>query len=303
MIVHLFFLLVLPCLFIGVINRVKSLCAGRQGPPVIQPFFDIGRLFHKGQVISSTTSFIFQIAPSVNLATIVLAGLLIPVGPCPAILGFNGDFILFAYLLALGRFFSLLAAMDTGNSFEGMGASREATFSVWVEPAFFILLGTLAFISDQTSFGGIFVALQHYNPWSNLIITLGLVALFILILVEGCRMPVDDPNTHLELTMIHEVMVLDHSGPDLGLILSASAMKMVVLGLLIADLLIPSGLPGWLTLLATGGALFFIAVVIGLLESSMARLRMVHVPQFILVATSIGLLILSIAIFSQGGPG
>jgi formate hydrogenlyase subunit 4 len=191
--------------------------------------------------------------------------------------------------------------MDTGSSFEGMGASREATFSSLVEPAFFIIISSVAYLTGYKSFSDIFYLLQKDNQWNQLIIALSVITLFIMMLVEGSRVPVDDPNTHLELTMIHEVMVLDNSGPDFAFILYAGAMKLVVIGSIIANLVVPFNLNPLYSFLIFVGILFILAVSIGLIESLMARLRMTHVPQFILTMTSISLLVLAFIVFGIGG--
>ncbi|MCU0287119.1 MAG: NADH-quinone oxidoreductase subunit H [Acidobacteria bacterium] len=292
----------LPFLYIGLINRVKSLWAGRKGPSIWQPFFDFARLMKKGTVISSDTSFIFRMAPSLTLAAVLTAGLVTPMIRHTAILSFAGDFIFFAYILALGKFFSIIAAMDTGSSFEGMGASREATFSVFVEPAFFLVTATFCFMSGYTHFAEIFSILPAKIELAPLVKGLGALVIFIMVLVEGCRVPVDDPNTHLELTMIHEVMILDNSGPDLGFIQYAAAARMVILSSLIPNLLIPAeiGLLNWV--LAYVAIIVIIAVVVGLLESLLARMRMIHVPQFIFLMTAVSIVVLAAAIiFTYGG--
>jgi len=191
--------------------------------------------------------------------------------------------------------------MDTGSAFEGMGASREVTFSALVEPAFFVIIASLSLISGGLSFDKIF-SVAHNASVAYLVLPLGVIALFIMLLTEGCRVPVDDPNTHLELTMIHEVMVLDNSGPDMGFIVYAAAMKMVVIGSIIANLIIPEGLPLWASaglFIAVEAAL---AVIIGTIESVMARLLMTHVPQFLLFMTAISVVIVStVVLFISGG--
>lgn len=295
-------LLFLPFLFIGVINRVKSLWAGRVGPPLLQSFFDFIRLLKKGEVISRETSFIFVLAPSLTLAAVLSAGLVTPVIRGTSILGFDGDFIFFAYVLAAGKFFSILAAMDTGSSFEGMGAAREATFSVFVEPAFFLFAGSLCFVSGYTRFEMLFTVLPGQAGMAELVKALAVSVIFVLVLVEGSRVPVDDPNTHLELTMIHEVMVLDNSGPDLGFIQYASAARMVILSSLIPNLIIPqgTGLLTWVLLYLL--TLFVIAAAIGLVESVMARLRTIHIPQFIFLVSALSVVVLAaVMIYTYGG--
>ncbi len=297
-ILNIIFLLITPFLYIGLINKTKAFWAGRKGASVFQPFYDFMKLLKKGEVISTTTSFIFNAAPSLTFATVIFAGLLVPIINQKAILSFEGSFILFAYLLALGKFFSLIAAMDTGSSFEGMGASREACFSTLVEPAFFIILGSILALSGNYSFQSFSLILQKASGLGYMIIALSVLALFIMMLIEGCRIPVDDPNTHLELTMIHEVMVLDNSGPDLAMILYGSSMKMIIFASLIANLIIPAGIGLFYSALLFLGILLLIAIIIGTIESDFARLRMTHVFEFIFIMSSISLIILSLTMIS-----
>ena len=155
---HILLLLIVPFFFLGLINRVKALWAGRQGAPILQTVYDLRKLLRKGEVISKTTSFVFRLSPSVQIAAMIFAALLIPLPGQPSLISFPGDFILFTYALGLAKFMLVAAAMDTGSSFEGMGASREVTFSTIVEPAFFLLLGSLALITGQTSFA------RHLRP-------------------------------------------------------------------------------------------------------------------------------------------
>ncbi|MBP7653326.1 NADH-quinone oxidoreductase subunit H [Candidatus Dependentiae bacterium] len=300
-ILNFIFIFLFPLFFIGIINRVKSVWAGRKGPSVFQPFYDFNKLLNKGEIISSTTTFVFKITPNVILASIFTAALFVPVGTHKSIISFNGDFIMFAYLLAAGRFFGVIGAMDTGSSFEGMGASREISFSTLAEPAFFIVISTIIFSTGHENFNGIFGLLKRTHEGTVLVITLCAIALFIMMLIEGCRVPVDDPNTHLELTMIHEVMILDNSGPGLAFITYASGLKMVLFGSIIANLIIsPAVNPEYFTLLFLI-ILSGLAVLIGFIESVMARMRMPHIPQFTLMMISIGLLILSITVLGLYG--
>ncbi len=286
----LFLILIAAIVFPGIITRTKSLASGRKGPGLLQPIKDVVRLFKKGSVYSDTTSVIFRIAPAISFASVLMACLVIPFSRYRGIVSFDGDFIFFAYILALGRFFMIISALDTGSSFEGMGASREALFSLFAEPAFFILIGSFALFTGNTSFYDIF-SILHLN--SYITYTLGLLAAMVFILismVENSRMPVDDPKTHLELTMIHEVMVLDNSGFDLGLILSAGYLKFAMYGAIIAGFFI-AGLPA-----AIAVPLFLLIQVVfaftaGMIESFMARFRMNHNPQFILVLSSVSFLI------------
>ncbi len=224
--------------FTGFVIRTKSIAGGRKGPGIMQPMKDIIRLWRKGSVYSSTTGFIFQIAPTVYFSSVIMAILMIPQGNSPGFISFEGDFVMFAYILALGKFLMIISALDTGSSFEGMGASREALFSMLVEPAFFIIMGSFALFTGNTSFQGIFGSL-HYG--SEVSYMLGLLATFVFVLIamiENSRMPVDDPNTHLELTMIHEVMILDNSGFDLGLIMYTTNLKFAMYGAIISNFFI-----------------------------------------------------------------
>jgi formate hydrogenlyase subunit 4 len=276
--------------FTGIILRTKSITGGRKGPGILQPVKDVIRLFRKGAIYSNTTSIIFQIAPAIYFSTVLMACLVIPLGSNKGLVSFDGDFIFFAYILALGKFFNIISAMDTGSSFEGMGASREALYSMFAEPAFFILIGSFALLTGNTSFYGIFSSL-HLG--SSITYTLGVMAAFVLIMIamiENSRMPVDDPKTHLELTMVHEVMILDNSGFDLGLILSAGYLKFAMYGAIIADFFISGLSLAWAIPVFLVIQVLF-AIIVGLIESFMARFRMNHNPQFILALSSVSFLI------------
>jgi formate hydrogenlyase subunit 4 len=286
------FLLILSTSFFfsGIVNRTKSYASGRKGPGILQPIWDIFRLLRKGTVTSDTTSFIFQIGASVYFASMLLAIFILPVGQFRGFISFEGDFVFFAYVLGCGKFFLIISALDTGSSFEGMGANREALFSMLAEPAFFVLLGCLALLTSQTSFYNIFQALS-FGPLVS--IALGVMVTFVLTMltmIENSRIPVDDPKTHLELTMVHEVMALDHSGFNLGLIQATSNLKFVLYGTLIVNLFITNQglLPGIGIFFAIQ---FAFAVLVGFLESFTARFRMNHNAQFIFTLSSVSLLI------------
>jgi formate hydrogenlyase subunit 4 len=286
----LLLILVAAIFFTGIIIRTKSLASGRKGPGIMQPILDVIRLFRKGAVYSHTTSIIFQIAPTIYFASVVMAMLVIPFGSSKGIFSFNGDFIFFAYVLALGKFFSIISALDTGSSFEGMGASREALYSMFAEPAFFILMGSLALLTGYTSFQEIFSALHVGSYISYAITVLATFVLVMVAMIENSRMPIDDPKTHLELTMVHEVMILDNSGFDLGLILSAGFLKFSIYGAIIVNLFIGM-VPYGYAIPIFFAIQFLMAVSIGLIESFMARFRMSHNAQFIVALTSVSLLI------------
>src|SRR6266571_4074039 len=236
-IIHIFLALVMPPLLLGVIGKTKAAFAGRVGAPFLQPYYDILRLLRKGTVFSTTTTWVFRAGPIVALATTAVAALLVPFGAHPSPISFQGDMILYAYLFAMGRFFTMTAALDTGSSFEGMGSAREATFSCLAEPTLFFALITLSRLSGSYSLSGMLINIS-FGVWLNTSAALLLLVggMFIVLLAENCRIPFDDPNTHLELTMIHEVMVLDHSGPAFGLILYGASVKLFVLGALVVRL-------------------------------------------------------------------
>lgn len=284
--IHLLLVITLPPLLLGVINRTKAIFAGRCGPPVLQPYFDIIRLWSKGSVFSPVTSWIFRASPVITIATTAVAALLMPLGNHPAPLAFNGDMLLFAYLFALSRFFTVAAALDTGSSFEGMGGAREAAFSCLAEPALFFSFVVLAKISSSFSLSGMlndFPLTVWFGSGAALLLMVG--ALFIILLAENCRIPFDDPNTHLELTMIHEVMVLDHSGPGFAAILYGASLKLFLLGALFVHITVPfrSGnfILDWVAFIA---AMVLLAVVIGIVESTMARLKLTRIPQLLIGA-------------------
>lgn len=277
--------------FTGIIIRTKSIFSGRKGPGLFQPLKDVWKLFRKGAVYSETTSFIFQISPSIYFASVLMAIAMIPFGSQPGLISFKGDFVFFAYTLALGKFFSIIGALDTGSSFEGMGASREALYSLLAEPAFFILMGSFALLTGYTSFQEIFGAL-HFGSYISYAV--GLLAAFVitlLTLIENSRMPIDDPKTHLELTMIHEVMILDNSGFDLGLILHASNLKFAMYGAIISNFFLTPGSELYFSIPIFFMTQIIFAIVIGIIESFMARFRMNHNPQYIFTLTSMSLLI------------
>ena len=300
-IINLIFILFMPFLFLGLINRVKSFWAGRQGPPLLQPFFDFLRLLKKGVVISRTTTALFYWAPLAAFAAVFAASFLTPLAGGHSIISFEGDFIVFMYLLASSKFVNIASAMETGSSFEGMGAAREAAFTSLVEPAFFVLMGTVTAVSGVSGFSGIKGLINTGTPAAVLAAALCAAALIIMLLTEGSRVPVDDPNTHLELTMIHEVMVLDNSGPDLAVINFTAGLKMFLIAAILANFLTPAGLSPVMSGLLFTAIILSAAIAIGCIESLMARLRMSHVPQFVLFMLSISVVAFSIVFLMMNG--
>lgn len=284
--IHVCMLLVLPVLLIGLVNRTKARWAGRRGPGLWQSGWDLLRLVRKQAVYSTVATPLFRAGACVVLLAAVLAALMTPMLGGFAPLQFEHDFIVFAYTLGLARLFLMLSALDVGSAFEGMGAAREASFSAFAEPALFLLVGALAIASGHTSFAGLVGGLHHTADFPVLVVPAVLV-LFILLQAEASRVPVDDPLTHLELTMVHEVMVLDHSGPGLAAMQFASALKMSTYAGLIASLLNPFE-PLQHPVLATAASLLLMAVVavaVGCVESLTARLRLREVPRYLMLAS------------------
>lgn len=299
-ILSLILILLASFFFTGVIIRTKSIFSGRKGPGIFQPMKDIWRLLKKGAVYSKTSSFIFQIAPTIYFSSILTSILFIPFGDSHGVISFNGDFVFFAYTLALGKFFMIISSLDTGSAFEGMGASREALYSMLIEPAFFILMGSFALLTGHTSFYEIFRSL-HFGSYISY--ALGMLAAFVFIfiaMIENSRMPVDDPKTHLELTMVHEVMILDNSGFDLGLVLYASSLKFAMYGAIIANLFLTPGKELYFSIPIFIAVQALFGVVVGTIESFIARFRMNHNPQFIFALTSISLMIFLMVLLILG---
>jgi formate hydrogenlyase subunit 4 len=284
--IHALLIILMPPLLLGVIAKTKAAFAGRTGPSYLQLYYDLAKLIRKGTVISETTTWVFTAGPIITLAAVFVAALLLPLGNHPPPVSFTGDMILFAYLFALGRFFTTLAALDTGSSFEGMGAAREATFACLAEPTLFFALMTLSRMSGSLSLSPMMSGLSislWFSYGAALLLLIG--GLFIVLLAENSRIPFDDPNTHLELTMIHEVMVLDHSGPAFAYILYGAAVKLFVMGAFFVNIALPlktgNGIADWgiFILLMLG-----LAVAIGVVESIMARLKLVRIPQLLVAA-------------------
>lgn len=267
--------LILAPLFPGIVNQVKAGFAGRRGPGCFRLYFDLAKLLRKSCPRSATSTWIFDLAPSVSLAATILAAIVFPWGGLAAWMSAPAFPVLFFYLLGAGRFFTVLGALDTGSAFEGMGASREVQFSALVEPSVFIILGFLAMLFPAGD-GALWT--RHAVP-----LLLAGIAFFAILLSECCRVPFDDPETHLELTMIHEAMILDNAGPDLAYILYGSALKFEILAAFLVSMLLPDsagcGLAGAAMLFA-GVALT--AVATGVVESCMARMRFLKTPQILL---------------------
>jgi formate hydrogenlyase subunit 4 len=296
---HIAYLLIAPVLLSGLVARTKAIWAGRKGPPLTQTWWDLLRLLKKRSVYSTTTTLVFRIGAPIVFATTALGALFVPVLPGFAPFAFGGDWIVVAYLFGLGRLFTVLSALDTGSPFEGMGAAREALFAALAEPALFLCLGAIGLFTQHPSLAAMTRAIPT-GPADALVLVPALIALFILLQTEAARVPVDDPLTHLELTMIHEGMLLDLSGHHLALLEWAASIRQMLLLTLVANLFIPWGIaanaaPAALAI-ATGawlGKLLVFAVVVAFTESLTAKMRLFRVPEFLGMAFLLALLALT----------
>lgn len=286
--------LLLAPLLPGIINKVKAWMAGRHGPPVFQLYYDLARLWRKSVVLSKLASPGFVVGPAVAWIALMGGALLLPLGPAGTVIGFRGDMLLLIYLLALARFCTAWAALETGSPFEGMGAAREVSYAILAEAAVISAVLSLCIQTGSTSLG---TMLRPTNGAAAVLLAAGL---FIVLLAENCRVPFDDPNTHLELTMIHEVMVLDHSGPPLAVILHGASIKLLLFSLLLTEAVLPvENLSPALGAVALAAGVFVVTVGVGLVESLMARLAFRRVP--LLLATAFLLCVFSMLIAWKGG--
>ena len=296
-IINLLILIFMPFLMLGIIKKTKAFWGGRKGASIFQPLFDFIKLIKKELVISKTTTSIFNIAPGVSL----FASLFVPFLGYGAIIDIPFGLIAFSYILGFGKFVSIISAMDTGSSFEGMGASREACFTSMVEPAFFITMASIMALSGNYTLSCLKDILKSAGHYGILITVFAVIVLFLMILIECSRVPMDDPETHLELTMIHEVMILDNSSIDLGLFTYANALKMLLFSSLIGLMTIPSSLSFGLNILAYLGLFILISIIIGTIESGMARIRLSHIFEFVFIMSSFALIVLSLTVVRMFG--
>ena len=275
-------LILAPVLF-GVVNKVKAFFAGRKGPRVLQTWYDIFKLLKKGTVYSTSSTWIFKLAPVGTLAALLIALLFLPLGFASSPVGFQGDALLFLYMLGMGRILTVLGALDTASSFEGMGSARELQFSIVSEGTILLLLVFLAIQSGSCELSAMLCGRSGFWSAAAPSMVLSVIAVYVVLLTECCRVPVDDPETHLELTMIHEAMILDNSGPDLAFIHYGAGLKMWIFGSILCALLFPAGLLAtWVgTAVMTVGC-FIIAIAVGVTESMMARYRFLKVPQMLM---------------------
>ncbi len=290
--------LLLAPLLPGIINKTKAFFAGRKGPPVLQLYYDIDKLLRKGSVRSTTSTIVLKLAPSISLAALLTATLFFPFGMSASPLEFQGDIIVFFYLLGAARMATVLGALDTGSAFEGMGGSREVQFSILAEVVTFAILGFLALLSGSTSLSGTLNGFDT-SAWiaTGTSMTLVALAFFIVLLSENCRVPFDDPETHLELTMIHEAMILDNSGPDLAFIHFGAALKLWLLTSFLVLLVLPLE-PAWgaWSLVTYFGGVLLMGLVMGVTESIMGRFRFLKIPQ--IFAGALALALVAILLFT-----
>ena len=292
-------------LFVSVVKKVKAWTQGRQGPSVFQTYYTIAKLLKKEVIYSPDASRISRVTPWVCMVAILVASLFVPLVYVTAPVGGIGNIILFLYLLVLARFFMALAGLDAGSTFGGMGSSREMSIAAVIEPTTIIVFAALAFVFKSLNIIDMAgIAATTGTPVTPVLILLG-ISLFIILIVETARIPVDNPETHLELTMIHEGMILEQSGKNLALMGYSAAIKQVVLMALLINLVIPWGIATTLApaALAAAAVLFVakglvLALVIGLFESSMAKMRFFRLPGLFVMAFFFSTLIIIVEVFA-----
>ena len=274
-------------LFPGIILKVKAFFAGKQGPPLLIKYYTLVKLLRKGSVYSTSSTFVFKLGPIVSFASALIVLLFFPFAGVAPLFSFHGDVIVLFYFMGIGRFFTVVAALDTASPFEGMGAAREVFFSTVAELTIFTVLILFYRLNGSLSFAEYFTGEAPISLMSDsgALLLFVIVSMFMVLLTENSRVPVDDPATHLELTMIHEVMILDHSGPDLALIELGSFYKLFFYSAFITNIMYPfsitNGVAGWFIFYIILALLY---VAIGLTESIMARFKMDLVAKFILTS-------------------
>jgi formate hydrogenlyase subunit 4 len=286
--------LLLAPLLPGVVNKVKAWAAGRRGPPVLQLYYDLTKLWQKSVVMSTLASPGFIAGPAVAWVALTGAAMLMPLGPAGGALSFRGDVLLLIYLLALARFCTAWAAMETGSAFEGMGAAREVSYAVLAEAG---IIAAVLSLSVQTGSVSLVTMLSPSAGAGAVLLAAGL---FTVLLAENCRVPFDDPNTHLELTMIHEAMVLDHSGPPLAVILHGASVKLLLFSVLLVQAVLPMGdLSPLGAAWALAAGVLSVIVAVGLVESFLARFAFRRVP--LLLTTAFLLCLFALLVAWKGG--
>ncbi len=288
---NIIYILFISLFIPGIINRTRALCSGRKGIPILKHLSNIIVLFNKSSVYGSSSGLLFRLAPTISLAAVLAALLMIPFGHRGAIISFEGDFVIVFYLFAITRFLTILGALSTSSSFEGMGASREALYGALVEPAIFTTIASLSLITGYTSFSQIYLELTAARIEMVIAIILLYYVLMKICITETGHVPIDDPRTHLELTMIHEVMILDYSGVDLAFIHISNWIKAGIFAVLASGALSSSfELNQLMTILFS----ILMAVIIGVIESFMARNKLSKNATYIASITAITLMAFAI---------
>jgi formate hydrogenlyase subunit 4 len=286
-IIQLIVILLLAPLVNGIIKKIKALTQKRRGAPLLQMYYDLFKLLKKSAVVSETSSWIFKATPYIVFTSTLVAALLVPITTMLLPVGFPGDIILMVYLLALGRFFMGLAALDTGGTFGGMGASREAMISSLIEPSLLVAVFTVGLAAHSTSASSMMAVMTTIgSPLTHPVYMMTFLAMMIILIAETARIPVDDPATHLELTMVHEAMILEYSGRHLALMELGAAVKQLLFMTLIVNIFLPHD-----QLIAIGGAgaivlslwiyflkIILVAVLIAFAEVSTVKLRLFSIP-------------------------
>lgn len=306
-ILNMFFVVAVSPLFISLIKKVKAYAQGRRGPSLFQTYYSLIKLLKKETVYSSNSSWIMRVTPLINIAVLLIASLFVPLIFIPSPVDSIGNVILFLYLLALAKFFMALSGLDAGSTFGGMGSSREMSLSAVIEPVAIIVFAALAFVLKTLNIHEMFLisltgsGILSINPALFPI----LIALFILLITETARVPVDNPETHLELTMIHEAMILEQSGKNLAMMEVSHAIKQTLLMALIINIFFPWGVVTTLEArgLAIAAAIFIakgmaFSVAIGLFESSFAKLRLFRLPNYFMIAFFLSLITILFEVFA-----
>jgi formate hydrogenlyase subunit 4 len=302
---NVLFVLFASPLFISLIKKVKAYAQKRKGPPLLQTYYNLAKLMKKETIYSENASWIMRITPLVNIAALLVASLFVPLIVIPQPTDLVGNVILFLYLLALAKFFMALSGLDAGSTFGGMGSSREMAISALIEPVIIVVFAALAFAFKTINIPDMFREALTSNVLVNPVLILISTSIFIVIIVESSRVPVDNPETHLELTMIHEAMILEQSGKNLAMMELSNAMKQLLLMGILINILFPWGLTTEFTatsiLISVGAFLIkavIVAVIIGLFESSCAKSRLFRLPGLFGLALFLSIVTLIIEVFA-----
>lgn len=297
--IQIFTIILIAPLSYGIIIKIKALTQKRKGPPILQMYFDLYKLFKKKTVISEVSSWIFKTTPYIVFATATIGTLFVPVTTLYTQRGFSGDIIMLVYILALGRFFVAISALDTASTFGGMGSSREVMISSLMEPSLLVSVFTIGLVAKSTSIYEIMKSMKSFNfVFEQPVFIMMFISLFIIIIAETTRIPIDDPSTHLELTMVHEAMILEYSGRHLALIELGAAIKQLILITLMVNIFMPhdqfiaiSGIGALgISLLIYLAKVIFMSILIALVEVNTVKLRFFSVPNLAALSFILSLL-------------